>query len=157
MTDKSELLEFIREFHSLDPSCISKKDEHGITPLFLAASSSQLNVTRLLLGLGANLADLRTRESADRVTPLMAIQDNLRTTRSFLTGKTIYFGGNPCKAPIADEVEIEWLLKEAIGDYGLTTCSCYLCDQGWLSQKMRALLYCTLNLLDMLYFYTYGS
>ena len=149
MKDKSELLEFIREFHSLDPSCISQKDEHGMTPLFLAVSSSQLNVTRLLLQLGPNLAVLRTRETGDRVTPLMAIQDNLLATRSFLTGRKIYFKGTPCKAPIADEVEIERLLKEAIGDYGLTTCSCYLCDQGWLSQKMRALVYCTLNLLDI--------
>ena len=153
MDDKSDLLEFIREFHSLDPSCVSKKDENGITPIYLAASSSQLNVTRLLLEKGANVADLRTRETADRITPLMAIQDNLRKSRNFLSGRVTYIGRNPCKAPLADEVEIERLLKEAIGDYGLsTTCSCRLCDQGWMSERMRALLYCTLNLLDIIPF-----
>jgi len=87
MDDKSDLLEFIREFHSLDPSCVSQKDENGITPIYLAASSSQLDVTRLLPEKGANVADLRTRETADRITPLMAIQDNLRKSRNFLSGR----------------------------------------------------------------------
>ena len=126
--DRSELLEFIRDFHSLDPSCVSEKDEHGITPIYLAASRSKLDVTRLLLEKGANLDDLRTRETADRVTPLMAIQDNLRRSRILSA------------AQVTNEEEIERLLKEAIGDDGLTTCSCHLCDQGWLSERMRALL-----------------
>ena len=130
MDDEQELQKFIRDFHSLDPSSITRKDEHGLTPIYLAASSSKLPVVRTLLELGINLAELRTRETADRVTPLMAIQDNLRTTRNFLSGETIYFGGNPCKASLADEVEIERLLKEAIGDYGMSTCSCHLCDDG---------------------------
>jgi len=127
MDNRSELLEFIRDFHSLDPSCVSEKDEHGITPIYLAASQSKLDVTRLLEK-GANLDDLRTRETADRVTPLMAIQDNLRRSRI------------SSAAQVTDEEEIERLLKEAIGDDGLTACLCHLCDEGWLSERMRALL-----------------
>ena len=95
MDNRSELLEFIRDFHSLDP------DEHGITPIYLAASQSKLDVTRLLEK-GANLDDLRTRETADRVTPLMAIQDNLRRSRI------------SSAARVADEEETERLSKRPL-------------------------------------------
>jgi hypothetical protein len=142
MDDQAELETFIRDFHALDQSAINQKDSNGISPIWIAASSSKITAVRVLLELGINLADLRTRETADRVTPLMSIQDNLRTTRNFLAGKTIYFGGNPCKASLEDEVKIESMLKEAIGDYGISQgCSCCMCNGGWLSAKMRARLH----------------
>jgi len=142
MDDPVEIEKFIRDFHALDPSSINQKDSYGMSPIYVAASNSKLSAVRTLLDLGINLADLRTRDTGDCVTPLMTIQDNLRRTRNFVTGKTIYFGGNPCKASLEDEVKIEKMLKGAIGDYGIGSgCSCYLCDGGWLSEKMRALLH----------------
>jgi len=150
MDDQQELEQFIRDFHLLDPPSLNRKDDHGFTPIYLAAFSSNLPVVRTLLELKINLADLRTRETADRVTPLMTLQDNLRTTRSFCSGKTIHFGRNPSKASLADEVEIERLLKDAIGNYGMSTCSCNLCDDGWLSEKMRAQLHSVFGLSDAL-------
>lgn len=141
MDDPQELEKFIRDFHSLEPTSINQKDHVGLTPIYVAAMTSNLAAIRTLLDLGIDMAALRTRENADRVSILMTLQDNLRTTREYINGETIYIGANPCKASLVDELEIERRLKEAIGDCGASVCSCNMCDDRWLSQKMRARLH----------------
>jgi hypothetical protein len=138
LDNKPNLERFIRLTHNADPESINQPDMNGMAPLYVAVTNDSLTAVRVLLDLGVDLTPLRSRDVADRVAPLVLLQEKMardrRTPNTFM-GYLFYDG-----TPLADKEEIERIVKEAMGDYPAPDCSCGACDEGWLSAKMRARL-----------------
>jgi len=138
LDDKSDLERLIRLSHSADPQSVNQADMNGMTPLYLAVSNYCLTAARVLLDLGVDLTPLRSREVADRVAPLVMLQEKIARDRNI---SNIYFDRLFSDGTsLADKEETERIVKEAMGDYPAPDCSCGACDEGWLSAKMRARL-----------------
>jgi hypothetical protein len=138
LDNKPNIERFIRLTHNADPESINQPDMNGMAPLYVAVTNDSLTAVRVLLDLGVDLTPLRSRDVADRVAPLVLLQEKMardrRTLNTFM-GYLFYDG-----TPLADKEEIERIVKEAMGDYPAPDCSCGACDEGWLSAKMRARL-----------------
>ena len=138
LDDKLDLERFIRLAHNADPESINQPDTNGMTPLYVAVTNYSLTAVRVLLELGADLTPLRSREVADRVAPLVLLQEKIARDRRIpntFIGCLLFDG-----TLLTDMEEIERIVKEAMSDYPAPDCSCGACDEGWLSAKMRARL-----------------
>src|ERR1700735_4589577 len=77
MDDDVDLERFMRLSHSADPDCIDRPDTNGFTPLDVAMLCINLTALRVLLDLGVDLSPLRSRDSGDRVAPLILLQETI--------------------------------------------------------------------------------
>ena len=112
----------IRRAHAYDAASISRRDEHGMTPVFFAAILNNCTAVRVLLELGVT-DDLSSLQNPDRLTPLRAVQLNM--------------GGKS----LEERQPIIKLLQQAMLPFKpLAECTCGCCDDGWLSHRMRKLL-----------------
>ena len=81
MDNDVDLERFIRLSHSADPDCIDRPDTNGFIPLDVAMLCINLTALRVLLDLGVDLSPLRSRDSDDRVAPLVLLQEKITRER----------------------------------------------------------------------------
>ena len=137
-TTEEAALAILAQQVALDPNNVNKVDQHGATPLHLAAVGGKYLVVAQLLQLGASISALtRTGE-----TPLESLEARLKSSRNFCTTF-----GVPWKGATDDEARILYALKHAAGQlvtgdaaaierlkYG---CTCGSCLGNWLSPRMK--------------------
>jgi ankyrin repeat protein len=137
LDNNAKLEQFIRLSHSENLDCINQQDRNEFTPLYLAMTHYNPNVARLLLELGVDTALLHSCDSGDWVAPLVLVQENIvRTCKNLILANIL----KPYNTPLADQAQLEQIVKEALGNYPLLSCLCGSCDRGWLSAKMRVQL-----------------
>ncbi|OBZ78418.1 hypothetical protein A0H81_02167 [Grifola frondosa] len=136
----------IRDAYAADPTSVRKRDEDGVTPLYLAAGLMDLGAVRALLSLPPEsgiIEDLTRRDNADGMTPLEVCERQMVSTREFSETMLGVWGGYD-----DDSLRVTVLLKRAAGEdipvtddeyvkarkYG---CTCGQCTGGWLSPRMR--------------------
>ncbi|KAI0076447.1 hypothetical protein K474DRAFT_1662972 [Panus rudis PR-1116 ss-1] len=137
--------ETLTRLYEKDPSCISAQDEHGTTPLHLAATLYNLPAIQSLLSVGGEpiKGDLIRRDNRYGTTPVEACEFSVRSWREYVeTTLEQSWMGSP-----EDAMRCMYVLRKAAGeDVGdelafLKTkrwcCSCGKCLEGWLSPKMR--------------------
>ncbi|KAK7057699.1 ankyrin repeat family protein [Favolaschia claudopus] len=133
----------IQACYERDPESIRRPDEKGFTPIFGAATCSNLHAVRKLLEWDMR-AELQSTSNAEGVTPLERLADTMRSTREF---SETYLGWDGYSD---QELTIEYLLKKAtpgqvvnatnISEYiagAKYGCTCNQCAGGWLSPRMR--------------------
>nr|GAT49092.1 ankyrin repeat family protein [Mycena chlorophos] len=143
----STVVAFIQAAYDKDPQSIHSPDGNGFTPIHIAAGSRNIAALRKLLEWDVD-ADLRNAANADGVTPLELLQNQMRSTRSFVETLLVDWQGYS-----AEELEVEYLLKQrtdqlvpaSLQEYIVKNkygCTCGACLAGWLSPRMRYRLEC---------------
>jgi hypothetical protein len=141
----------IRESFFRDPSSISRVDENGFTPIWVAVASENIQAVRTLLSLFSMThplpnvhPDLLSHNNAEFVTPLEKVADRMRSGREFEVTLLGTWGGFK-----DDDLKLKLMLKRAMGhvipeateeDYLAKRrwgCTCGECFGGWLSKRMR--------------------
>lgn len=117
--DDAEVEQRIKTAYIADPASISRRDDFGLTPIFLASLMNNETAVRVLLILGVR-NDLYSLDNPDRLTPLKAVQCNM-------SGSAI-----EQRTPI-----IELLKHEMRQSEPNSACTCETCGEGWLSPRMR--------------------
>lgn len=137
-------------------SLIRKRDENGITPVYIAAGMANIYALRELIALGVGGGDdgvsLTSRDNSEGMTPLEKLEEGMRSNREFM--ETLLGSWNGYSE---GELLSELCLKRAMGMdvFGVGSdedeaylvqrkwgCTCGKCVGGWLSPRMRFRLMC---------------
>ncbi|KAI0701641.1 hypothetical protein C8Q76DRAFT_825149 [Earliella scabrosa] len=141
-----EMAQKIRDAYSQDPSSVRKKDEHGFTPLHLAAHFGNLEALQTLLALPPSAGiseDLTVRDGTEGLTPLETCEREMRNKKEFAETVLGSWTGYPTPS-----LRVLYLLKRATGEVLQMSedefvesrwwgCTCGKCANGWLSPRMR--------------------
>ena len=112
-----DIAQKIRDAYSRDPSSVRKKDEHGFTPLHLAAHFGNLEALQALLALppAAGISeDLIVRDGTEGLTPLETCEREMRNKKEFAETLLGTWAGHPIPF-----LRVLYLLERSNGESGL--------------------------------------
>ncbi|KAF9479112.1 hypothetical protein BDN70DRAFT_932870 [Pholiota conissans] len=137
----SEISAILSVVHALNATTIHTSDDHGFTPLHIAAAHANVRAVRVLLELGGEI-DLRNLSNSEYMTPLEKVQDKMRRDRELTETMRLNWEGHSRDAltceylmkkmlhiPLENSEE-EYFAKRRLG------CSCGSCLDHWLSPRM---------------------
>jgi hypothetical protein len=150
MNDKSHaVMSYIIEAHTNDVGSIRIPDDMGVTPVFMAAVSSNYHALETLIALGA--ADqLSHRSNVYKRTPLEACQKQLTDDRQFSRAFGVDDSDSEkkklrCIAKLKRAMgmpEMDGVTDEDYAEQAKYGCTCGECTEGFLSPRMRYRLLC---------------
>ncbi|KAJ7721720.1 hypothetical protein DFH07DRAFT_760315 [Mycena maculata] len=140
--NSQSIVQFIRDAHAADSTCIRQPDSTGFCPIFVAVKSDNLYAVRTLISLGLSEEDLSSRENGDHLTALEALNADMRSGREFqeIFTRQLWAGYSDTKLLLEAALkramghpmpatDAEWVAKKKWG------CTCGKCLDGWLSPR----------------------